>query len=43
MNQQNENNEPIEIDLDAMSDGCMSNMSYTVVLIIVFVLAIICN
>lgn len=36
-------NEPIEIDFDAMSEGCMSNMSFTMVLIIIFVLAVICN
>lgn len=35
--------EPFEIDFDAMSEGCMSNMSFTMVLIIIFVLAAICN
>lgn len=35
--------EPIEIDFDLISEGCLSNMTYTAVLLIVFVLAFICN
>lgn len=35
--------EPFEIDFDAMSEGCLSNMSYTIVLIIIFILTLICN
>lgn len=37
----NTDNEPIEIDFDAMSEGCMSNMLYGIGLMIVFLMALI--
>jgi hypothetical protein len=37
------NTEPIEIDFDAMADGCLDNIKETAYLIIIFVLTIICH
>jgi hypothetical protein len=35
--------EPIEIDFDLLSEGCMSNLFFTLALVLIFILAYICN
>lgn len=40
---ENNTDEPIEIDFDALADGCLENIKETAYLIVIFILALICH